>query len=98
MFSCHENVRIICSNHKEVEINYNKYIILPTTTLNHAYVNTQHVEHSRQSSGSKKRLTCCKFLASYKFHFKLIHDTSVGCFINKKKVINYKCFHECSHI
>lgn len=51
--------------------------------------NIQHVEHSRQSSGSKKRLTCCKILALYKFHFKLKHDTSVGCFTTKTdKIIN----------
>lgn len=26
MFSCHENVSIICEKHKEVGINYDKYI------------------------------------------------------------------------
>lgn len=88
MFSCHENFRIICSKHKEVEINYNKYIIIPTTILNHPDINIQHVEHSRQSSGSKKRLTCCKILALHKCHFKLIHDTSVGCLLKKKYIIN----------
>lgn len=55
MFSCHENVSVICS---KAQGSWNKLtiniFIIPTTTLNHPDVNIQHVEHSREKFREQK--------------------------------------------